>query len=280
MAEVQVLYAATAQGLAQLVNPGTSHRWRPVDRALEGQDVLCVRASLVEPLFVLAGTAAGLYATRNGGASWEPQRGDIVRTLAAVEDGSFYAGTGDGIILHGGSEGWNEVHTGSAPVVYLSKLAGGRIAAVFRDGVVAILEDGEWKFADMFVPSASRVVSSVARPAELIFTNETSLVTRYGARTVPGEPTGALVLLAGDPEVLLIGTRDGIQRTDDTGKTLQAVDGPKNVRVLVSPPRYQDYAYAGTGGGELWVSTDRGRTWQKIHEGLAPVHDLSFARVR
>jgi hypothetical protein len=61
---------------------------------------------------------------------------------------------------------------------------------------------------------------------------------------------------------------------------VNAVEGPTDVRVLISPPRYQDYAYAGTGAGELWLSADRGRTWDKLHEGLAPVRDLSFARVR
>ena len=280
MAEVQVLYVATAQGLVQLVNPGTSQRWRPVDEALHGQDVLAVRASLEEPLFAFAGTTSGLYGTPDGGATWALQRSDIVTTLAAVEDGKFYAGTNNGTLLYGGVEGWDEVHTGAAAVVYLSKLAGGRIAAVYQDGVVEVLEDGEWKFADMLVPSASRVASSVARPTELFFTNETSLVTRFGTRSVTGQPTGALVLLAGDPEVLLFGTRDGLQRTDDTGRTLQTLEGPRDVRVLVNPPRYQDYAYAGTGNGELWVSSDRGRTWRKLHEGMAAVRDLSFARVR
>ena len=280
MAEVQVLYVATAQGLVQLVNPGTSGRWRVVDQALTGQDVLAVRASLEEPQLAFAGTTSGLYGTPDGGATWALQRGDIITSLAAAEDGTFYAGTNSGTILQGGVEGWDELHTGPAPVVYLSKLAGARVAAVYQDGVVEVLEDGDWKFADMLVPSASRVVSSVARPAELFFTNETSLVTRFGTRSVTAQPTGALVLLAGDPEVLLFGTRGGLQRTDDTGRTLQTLEGPRDVRVLVNPPRYQDYAYAGTGNGELWVSRDRGRTWSKLHEGMAPVRDLSFARVR
>jgi photosystem II stability/assembly factor-like uncharacterized protein len=78
----------------------------------------------------------------------------------------------------------------------------------------------------------------------------------------------------------LVGTGDSVQRSDDGGNTLTPVAGPTNARVIVSPPRYEDYAYAGTAGGQLWLTTDRGRTWSKLHEGMAAVRDLSFSRVR
>jgi hypothetical protein len=100
-----------------------------------------------------------------------------------------------------------------------------------------------------------------------------------GFQALERRPTGAVVLLAGKPEVLLLGAEDAVLRSDDGGVTFAAVEGPAEARVLVSPARYQDYAYAGTASGELWLSSDRGRTWRLLHSGLAPIRDLSFARV-
>jgi len=282
MAEVQVLYAGTANGITQLVNPGTSHRWRPIGTSLEGQDVLAIRASAVDPLMIFAGTSAGLYGSRDGGATWQLERPDIVNALAAARDGAFYAGTNAGKVLRGGVGDWEEVHSGDAPVAFLSVLAGDRLAAIFEGGKVDLLMQGEWTQASFTVPCASQVVASPSEPDELYITNETGVMSRLGPNPVPmtDRPTGAYVLLAGKPEVLLIGTVGRVYRSDDRASTAAPVDGPKDVRVLVSPPRYQDYAYAGTASGELWLSTDRGRTWQQLRDGLPPVRDLTFARVK
>lgn len=280
MAEVQVLYVATAKGVVQLVNPGTSRRWRPVGDALAGEDARAVRASALDPLQVYTGTQSGLYATRDGGASWELELAGSVTALATAEDGAMYAGTDAGTILRGGMGDWSEVHAGKPLVVQLNELPNGRIAAVYQDGSVEALEGGAWRPAHVSVPCVGAIVGSAADRDGLISATETGIVTSSGARTVPDAPAQALLLLMGKPPVLLIGTRGAIQRSEDEGATLAAVEGPRNARALVSPPRFQDYAYAGTGAGELWASTDRGRTWNKLHEGMAAVRDLAFARVR
>ena len=280
MAEVQILYIATANGIVQLAKPGTSRRWRPVGEALAGQDIFAVRASASDPIVAYAGAASGLHATHDGGATWELQRAIVVTALAADEDGSIYAGTESGKVLHGVADAWTEVHAGDSAVVRLTMLPSGRMLAVYASGEVDELDGDTWGPANLVVPSAVDVVGSFAEPDELFVANETSLVTRLGSHAVPGAPIYALCLLRGKPEVLLVGTGDSVQRSDDGGNTLTPVAGPTNARVIVSPPRYEDYAYAGTAGGQLWLTTDRGRTWSKLHEGMAAVRDLSFSRVR
>ena len=283
MAQVQVLYVATENGLAQLANPGLSDRWRVVDQTLEGQDVLAVSASQADALVAVAATARDLHATHDGGTTWQVVHQSAVTALAAARDGSFYAGTADSTILHSvDTTTWNEVHVGRDAVRRMRVLADGRVAAVYRNGQVeALMPDGTWKGQDVCVPSIAEVVSSVENPQELFITNNKGLMTHWGIRPVVQGPTGALVLLAGKPEVLLIGTQNVLQRSEDGGRTLDAVEAsPRGVRVLVNPARYEDWAYAGTASGELWLSKDRGRTWAKLRDGLASVHDLSFARVQ
>lgn len=283
MAQVQILYVATADGLVQLANPGNSDRWRVVDQALAGQDVIAVRASEADALVAVAGTSSGIHATHDGGTSWQPVHSGGVTTLTAGRDGTLYAGTTNNIILQSSdATTWTEVHTGLDAVRHMSILADGRVAAVYRNGQVeALLEDGTWKGQDVCVPGIAEVVSSVADPHELFITNKKGLVTHWGIRPVVQGPTGALVLLAGKPEVLLLGTQDGLLRSEDGGAQLTIVaGGPRTTQVLVNPPRYQDWAYAGTASGELWLSKDRGRIWSKLRDGMAAIRDLSFARVQ
>ena len=280
MAEKQILYAATAHGLVQLASPGTSHRWRPIGDALRGQDVLAVRASAVDPLLAYAGTNAGLHVTRDGGATWELQREGSVTALSAADDGAIYAGTDRGTILHGVANDWGEVHAASSGVVHLSVLPNSHVAAVYKSGKVDIFDGEKWSPENLAVPCATGLVYSKTEPDDFYFGSETGLVTRLGAHAVDGAPIHTLILLAGKPEALLLGLYGPVQRSEDGGNTVVPVEGPSGVRVLVSPPRYQDYAYAGTDTGELWLSSDRGRTWRKLHEGMGAVRDLSFARVR
>ncbi len=283
MAQVQILYVATADGLAQLANPGNSDRWRVVDQALAGQDVVAVRASAADPLVAVAGTAKGLHATHDGGTTWQPVHDAAITALAAAADGIFYAGTSDNTILRSDdATTWTAIHTGLGSVRHLAILADERVAAVYGNGQVeALLADGTWKGQDVCVPNIAEVVSSVANPRELFITNHKGLVTHWGIRPVSQGPTGALTLLAGKPEVILLGTQSALQRSDDAGASLTTVEGgPRTVQVLVNPPRYQDWAYAGTTSGELWLSKDRGRTWAMLRDGLAAIRDLSFARVQ
>src|SRR5919199_347440 len=110
MAEVQILYIATANGIVQLANPGTSHRWRRVGEALAGQNISTVRASASDPIVAYAGAASGLHATHDGGATWALQREIVVTAMATDEDGSIYTGTDSGTILRGVADAWTEVH--------------------------------------------------------------------------------------------------------------------------------------------------------------------------
>jgi len=278
MAQVQIVYAATAEGLVQLADPGATGRWRIVDRALEGTDVVAVCASPVDPLHAAAATADAIYETTDGGAGWERVYEGAVAGLAATND-AIYAGTPGGAILrHGATESWSQVHQGSAALVRLGSLHADRLAAIYADGTIEVLTGAIWRPLDAHTSDPTNIVSSVTEPDTYYVVDATGLTTATGHVAVGEGPTGALVLLPGKTEVLLCGTSGALQRSDDGGANFAPVE-PTDVRVLVSPPRYQDQVYAGTGAGDLWFSRDRGRTWAVLRGGLAAVRDLSFARV-
>jgi photosystem II stability/assembly factor-like uncharacterized protein len=280
MAQVRILYLATGNGVVQLANPGTSDRWRPIGAALEGQAIRTVRASASDPLYAFAGAASGLHVSSDGGSTWEVAYAADVTTMAAASDGSIYAGTAEGHILRGALSPWAVIHTGPGPVERLSLLPDGRLVAVYRQGEVEMFVEQHWMPGPSLAPARSDVVGSRAEPEALFVVGDSGLAGPYGSLALEGAATGALLLLSGKPEVLLVGTDGSIYRSEDGGCTLQALEGPTDARVLVSPPRYEDHAYAGTGDGQLWHSSDRGRTWRKLRDGMAPVHDLAFARVQ
>lgn len=281
MAQVQVLYVATANGLQQMANPGKSDRWRLVGDALTGQDVLAVVASPTDPLVAYAAGSWGLAQTTNGGASWDTVLDRSVSALAGAPDGAIYVGGDDGILLRSElGSAWNEVWQAPAGVDHLSTFANDQVIAVLDDGMTYLGSGGAWS-RDLTEQGSSRVIASIIEPQQRYVIVPKGLLGPTGVREIDLEPSGALVLLGGKTETLLIATTSAtVLRSDDGGATLTPIEGPIDVQVLVTPPHFLDYAYAGTSSGELWFTKDRGRSWARLHEGFAAVRDLSFARVQ
>lgn len=279
MAEARILYVATSDGLIQLANPGKSDRWREVGHALRGQDVRAVAASPSDPLLVFAATTRGISRSTNGGQSWTDVESQPVRTLAIDSAGIVYAGTERGVVLSSEDGAtWQATDAFAEPVVQIVAGSDNTLLSVGGDGTVCLRTAEGWVPHSIHVPHVRGLVISVADPGRLYFVNQTSLVTPLGTKRLPSHPTGALLALSGGAEVLLIGTDSFLLRSEDACYTLSGVEGPENVTVLVSPPRFVDQVFAGTQGGALWFSADRGRNWVQLRSGDAPIRGVAFAR--
>lgn len=280
MAQVQILYVATATGLRQLANPGKSDRWRLVGEALTGQEVVAVAASATDPLAAYAGSSAGVSQTTNGGATWETVLDRPVTALVAAPDGAIYAGTDEGAVWHASAEtSWRDVWRASAPIKALSTFSDGELVMTAADGTVVRGQEGNWRPLPALQNALGPVVANPNEPGHLFTTTAHALLLPRGAQPLDPPPTGGLVMLSGKAPVLLVATAGPVFRSEDEGITLAAVEGPLGVQVLVTPLHFLDYAYAGTGSGELWLTRDRGRSWLQLQSGFAPILDLSFARV-
>lgn len=278
MAEVRILYIATAAGLVQLANPGKSDRWREIGRALEGQDVRAVAASPHDPLLAYAASSGGVERTENGGASWERVVQSAVAALAFDETGRIVAGTEQGSVL-ASADGlvWSELGDAPAPIVQFVALADG-IVVVGSDGAVGELAGDSWRARDVGISGALGVAARHDAAASVVAVSQSSLATPDGSNELPARATGALLDLHGTPPALLVGTHEALLRSEDQGATLAPVDGPREVTALVSAQRAVDQVFAGTATGELWYSGDRGRSWARVASGFAAVRSLAFAR--
>ncbi len=248
-------------------------------RALRGQDVHAVVSSPRDPLLAYVAGREGISRSTNGGLSWELVHVEPVRTLAFDQEGVLYAGTERGIVLSSADGAvWDEADAFAGPVVQLAVAGDDTFLAVGGDGTVCQRSHHGWVPREMHVPHIRGLVASPADARTLYMVNQTSLVTSLGTRRLPSPPTGALLVLGGSPEVLLVGARGMLLRSEDGGHTVAAAAGPENVTVLVTPPRFVDQAFAGTERGSLWFSSDRARTWAELRAGDSPIRSVAFAR--
>ena len=294
MAEARILYLATADGLTQLANPGKSDRWREVGRALEGQGVRAVVVAPNDPLTVFATTAKGIMRSTDGGINWDAVNPEPSRALVFDQEGTLYAGTERGAVLHStGGDVWHTSDASRAPIMQLTVLADDTLLSVAADGTVCERSDYDpatnhdddaphdherWRTREIHVPNVRGLAARHDAPHTLFVVNASSLVMPYGTHRLPTKPTGAMIMLEGDPAVLLIGTEGALLRSDDEGAQITPLDGPSNVTALTTVPRFVDQAFAGTADGTLWFSRDRGRKWGEVGRDHAGIRSIAFAR--
>lgn len=79
-----------------------------------------------------------------------------------------------------------------------------------------------------------------------------------------------------DPDVILVGTTNGVWRSKDSGESWQKISSPTmpvNVRSLAIDPRSTDTMYAGT-WWRPYKSTDAGKNWRLIKNGMIDDSDV------
>jgi photosystem II stability/assembly factor-like uncharacterized protein len=301
MAEARILYLATDDGLIQLANPGRSDRWREVGRALAGQPVRVVAAAPHDPLLVVAATADAVHRSTNGGISWEELWRGQATALAFDEQGALYVGTAAGALLRStDGASWDELLQADSSIKKAMAVVDQRVIFCVDRAVYEWTLAGGRPFGS-FAPEI-HLAGAIANPTP---PQRITVVGKQGAETLPDaaqQLTGALVVLGGNEPVLLVGTQGALLRSVDGGdlgaatagvsdeainvvilnaaqpSPLVEVAGPQHVTALVNPPRLLDHVFAATTVGELWLSTDRGRTWATVRTALPSISDLSFAR--
>ncbi|HEY1017332.1 MAG TPA: hypothetical protein VGE07_31750 [Herpetosiphonaceae bacterium] len=174
MAQAQLMYVGTSEGLVMLSNPGRTERWLTVGNELAGESITALACEAEAPMRAVAASAGGLHLTSDGGQQWAPHEGEPPPAPAAAYD-------------------------------------------------------------------------------------------------FPAQPPARL-RIAGDPPAL--------ERAGDDGEwAAAAFEAAGEPAVIAAPAYHPDTAYVGTAGGEIWQSTDRGRSWIRIKRDLPPVQAIALGRL-
>jgi photosystem II stability/assembly factor-like uncharacterized protein len=307
MAKAGLLYIGTDDGMYTLSDPGGSGRWRQVDHTLQDHWVCAVLP--LDALTLLAATSPGVQHSTNGGQSWQHVLpGEEARALSAHADNLaiVYAVMGGGSIQRSadGGQSWQEP---AALPPRTPAAAPPLIRAGSPPHLLAAMDDCVWfsnnagdqwqQHGDTLPAIISALAGSPAYPDTLFVIANGQVYRMQGAGSSwePAAPVtpqhyhlAVLAVLPGKPETVLAVEADGITGdvlllySDDDGTSWQraAVDRLQGTLTVIAPvSHHRDQAWAGTDRGQVLFTADRGRTWQQVTQGFAPVRSLAPARL-
>lgn len=192
-----------------------------------------------------------------------PEGGDVI-SLASGEKGEVFLGTADGhvIMSRDGGERWE-----------LRGRVGKRMDSVVQELVV-----------DARVKTTLYAAAWTQDPAAGggVYRSEDGGV-RWQSMGLEGEAARALAQSASSPEVLVAGTRTGVFKTSDAGKTWTRISPAgdseiKNLDSIAIDPRDTNVIYAGT-YHLPWKTTDGGKTWNAIAAGMIDDSDVMSVEI-
>ena len=299
MAKAGLLFVGTDDGIVLFSDPGGVGRWLRIGQELRGRAVYAVWPAVDTPLVVLAAVeGAGLQRSEDGGQSWRQVLDANVRSLAGHprDRQALYLGTTNGDLYRSADSGasWERRPLDRRPAAGVAHIA---VAADDPQHLYAGLDAGgvwvsvnggaSWAPYGLNLPGA--VVDLASAPDALYALTEgvvyrSASAEAHWQRVETGaEPGAALTVLAGKEPVLLLMRPGSIARSIDSGANWTTaepeVSWEGGLTTITSVRYHIDSALAGTSSGQLAQSTDRGRNWQFLKQGLPPIRSIAAARL-
>lgn len=304
MAKAGLLFVGTDEGIVLFSDPGGTGRWFRVGQELRGQAIRAIWPAVDTPLVVLAaGDGIGLQRSDDGGQSWRRALDVEVRSIAghprAAQALYLAAAGGDVHRSDDGGASWALCPRDARPAD--SQAAQLIVATDDPQRLYLHLDDSLWSSADggehwarygeSFPAAATQIAVDPVHPGGLYGVAGDTLYHCVAAEA-RWEPAGvagagqclALVSLPGKTPVLLAAwAGSGVARSDNGGASWSTVAPDAawqgDVTTLIAARYHIDTAFAGSIGGQLAQSADRGRTWQVLKSELGPVRSVAAARL-
>lgn len=311
MAKAELSYVGTADGLVVLSDPGAIGRWRQAGHAWPGHTITALLARSARDVLV-AGTGIGVQHTTDGGQHWQPLLATEVIALTGhpATPTTLYAITAESVVQRSQDSGhtWEAVPVPAAasgascllmPPHDPQRLFVAANATVWRSTDAG----GSWVQHGAPLPAA--ITSLVATPVadgDLLAVADGAIYQQSSAE-LPAASTAwhaldlvvggsgyqvALAVLAGTPTVLLAGfsSRDSLlfarrEAREAPYWQMARATAPLQgtIQVITPVSHHMDRAWAGTEGGQLLCTDDRGRTWTLVAQVAAPVQSLAITRL-
>lgn len=239
------LLSVAARGAWLIVGSSGAGGWQSHDRGATWARLPTSASAFISSIAIgdarhaTVRTLDGLWRTDDGGATWHPLPDAPAGVSLLAEGATLTVGTRRGEVLRtaDGGKSWQQIGprlNPRLPVIALARDENGNLLAGMQDGL--------WQLAG---ERWQRRSGGLGR-------------TRIEALTRLADGT------------LLVGHRDGLYRSQDGGRNWMVLDGPfggRAVIALAADPTNAGAVYAGTDGGGLFRSEDRGQTWQPLVSG-------------
>lgn len=292
MAKAGLLFVGTGDGLVLFSNPNEIGRWLRIGQPFRGQAVPAVWARPDNPLAVLASVEGlGVQRSEDGGQSWSA----LFEQPAAIVGGQqtpglVYLRAGSTLFAsQDGGASWDERALAAEQVGGALAVAPADARRLYAaDGAqVLISQDGGQSWGRFGEPLPATIDALAAAPQNALYA-----AAGGGLHVAAGDggtwqqlaaapaTHGPIATLSGKQPALLLAAADGgIARSEDFGASWSAVLPEGQLDVIVPASYHIDVVFAGSQAGQLFTSTDRGRSWQVVKQDLPPITSIAAARL-
>lgn len=303
MAKAGLLFVGADDGIVLFSDPNTIGRWFRIGHELRGYTVRSVWPLAGNPQTLFAAVdGLGLQRSDDGGQRWQ-QALDFDGRIVVGHAGDpqlLYVAAANGDLYRSAAAGarWSLCPRGArAPESAITSLvvapaAARHVSIASTDGAVWSSRDGgeTWARYGGDLPAPPDALAITPANPNVFHAVAGGALYRCASAETPWEraadvrASGALAVLAGaHPVILLAQAGSGLIRSADN-YTLWTGVGPADswagdVTALAPASYHMDTIFAGTAGGQLALSTDRGRTWLMLRADLPPIRTIAPARL-
>jgi photosystem II stability/assembly factor-like uncharacterized protein len=271
------LYMGSELGLFHSSNGADS--WRRVESPINGRQVWSILISPHHPDLILVGTCpSGIFRSDDGGHTWREPAASLIQECPRIMHTrmtTIVAHPTDTETLWAGVEigGLQRSRDGGRTWQAL----GGGLSSQDIHGLVLVPGNG----------GPGRMLASTNNDMNLSTDGGESWQPLHIGRSLPWSYCRGLIQPCGRPEEILLGHGDGppgtvgvVARSLDAGQTWQVARMPgrtnSTVWTFAVHPAEPQMIYAASVSGEIYRSTDRGASWDKLRHEFGEIRALAW----
>jgi hypothetical protein len=293
MAKVGLLYVGTSTGMRLLSDPGAMRRWFMIGQTLNEKSISSIWPDAESAQTVFAGSESGLHLSTDGCQTWQLVFNVPIAQVIGHprQAGIIYLCTTQGLIFRYASakqwQGCTELPISEQHQLVVSNELAQQLTVLTGQQVYVSRDSAKsWKNLPNTSLPIRRIAEDHHNTEHLYAVADQSLLhfdgqTWHAKNTLPVAAYN-LVVLPGKQPVILCLTEQGVLRSEDLGDTWTESTSSvplKNLSVIEVARYHMDTAFLGSSDGNLWQSTDRGRTWEHVRAGLGEIRSIAASRL-